>query len=135
MTMTVNPDLRGAELAQAVAEYITAHPDEWNQDDWGYRDAHCGTQMCIAGTAALMTGRAEFIEDENLLGEKVSYLYLTYGLDFVETGAAVLDLDRKSAVDLFYNFQSYGAEGVGAMWHKLASLYPEGAITIPPEYL
>lgn len=130
MTMTINPDLRGAELAQAVAEYITAHPEEWDQDNWGTRDTECGTQMCIAGTAALMTGCADF--------DYAGYLSLlsgtNYSEDWTHTGRELLGLTPEQARDLFVNFMGYGESGLREMWHRVASLYPEGAITIPAEY-
>lgn len=130
MSITVNPELRGAELAQAVAEYITAHPEEWDQSDWGFRSPGCGTQMCIAGTAALMTGQAEFVGyDLRLIGDGDSYTE-----DWVKTGRALLGVTPDQARDLFLGFIDHGASGVREMWRRVASLYPEGAITIPVEY-
>lgn len=48
--MTVN-----TPLLRKVLNFVTDHPDEWNQGVWAVRSA-CGTTACIAGHTVLMTG-------------------------------------------------------------------------------
>lgn len=43
-------------LLRKTLEYIEEHPDEWNQDSWAERRSGCGTTMCVAGTAAYLSG-------------------------------------------------------------------------------
>lgn len=44
-----------AELAYKVLDYIDAHPEQWDQDEW------CGTAQCFAGWAvSLSIGNPEF---------------------------------------------------------------------------
>lgn len=38
------------ELANLVLKEIKAHPDEWEQNSWAYRN-ECGTAYCFAGWA------------------------------------------------------------------------------------
>lgn len=46
--MTINVDL----LRQTL-EYITAHPEEWDQEQWAIKDS-CGTAYCAAGTTVVL---------------------------------------------------------------------------------
>lgn len=42
-------------LAYLVLDHIDAHPDSWDQADWG-RKNDCGTRACFAGWAVLLAG-------------------------------------------------------------------------------
>jgi len=42
-------------LADTVIGVIETHPETHNQHDWGYETA-CGTTMCVAGHAAVLSG-------------------------------------------------------------------------------
>jgi hypothetical protein len=42
-------------LLRKTMEYIEAHPQEWDQDEWVAKGS-CGTTMCFAGTAAYLMG-------------------------------------------------------------------------------
>ncbi len=46
---------RNDELIDKVIDYIREHPEEWNQDVWGFK-APCGTEACFAGHALLLSG-------------------------------------------------------------------------------
>lgn len=45
-------------LLRKVLDHIDAHPDEWNQNEWGIQTerSSCGTAFCIAGHVAVMSG-------------------------------------------------------------------------------
>lgn len=42
-------------LAYSVLDHIDAHPESWDQADWG-RKNDCGTRACFAGWAVLLAG-------------------------------------------------------------------------------
>lgn len=46
-------------LLRKTLEYITAHPEEWDQAYWGTRvinDNACNTSHCLAGHAVVLNG-------------------------------------------------------------------------------
>jgi len=45
--------IRNDELIDQVMGHLREHPQEWNQSRWV---SDCGTQMCFAGHAMLMSG-------------------------------------------------------------------------------
>lgn len=50
------------DLLRRVLQQIDDHPDTWNQDCYARKTA-CGTQFCIAGHAAVMSGfKVKFAE-------------------------------------------------------------------------
>lgn len=58
---------KGIKLLRRVKRHILAHPKTYRQDKW-----HCGTAMCIAGHAAMMSGLVVGVKKvEMLTGEKV----------------------------------------------------------------
>lgn len=44
------------ELLEKIREQIIAHPEQHDQQLWGFK-ADCGTTHCIAGWAAVLTGQ------------------------------------------------------------------------------
>jgi hypothetical protein len=46
------PDL---PLLKKAVEYVDAHPEEWDQEEW-YAEDHCGTVACLAGRTCLLAG-------------------------------------------------------------------------------
>lgn len=134
---------RGAALAQEVAEYITDHPDEWDQGSWG-----CGTTACFGGRALLMTGRAVMNRDHHR-GDFLRFADGTYEqtLGFSGVAGDLLELDFRAAYGLFYdswdapegpdgepNWDLPANEKVKLMWRKLTELYGADKITTPEEY-
>lgn len=135
-------DKRGAALAQAVAEYITEHPEEWDQGTWG-----CGTRACLGGRALIMTGLAEIRPYE---GTGVEVLELV-GPQPLGTSSSVagklLELDSDAAYSLFYDPWELDEDEEGSvdldtpieirvqrMWQKLTELYGSDKITTPEAY-
>lgn len=53
MQPPVNLPKRNIQLLRDTIDYIDAHPDEHDQDDWVQP---CGTAFCYAGHAALLAG-------------------------------------------------------------------------------
>ena len=43
------------DLMQKTMDYIEAHPEEWDQDEW-----RCETTMCFAGWAVALSGNYFF---------------------------------------------------------------------------
>lgn len=134
-------DKRGAELAQEVAEYITAHPDEWDQGTWG-----CGTTACFGGRSLLMTGQAEIHEYDGT-GVEVLYLNGNTPPGNAEAAGKLLELNGDQANSLFYDpwelvrdeegnfdFETPIETRVKQMWQKLTELYGSDKITTPEEY-
>lgn len=132
MTITVNPTLRGAELAQATAEYITEHPEEWNQEHWISANS-CGTTACVAGTAVLIVGLR--ITDEAVPVVAASALGFNY---YTNDDIRDLFLGQwyREAEDEVFELPPLLPlnDRLTEMWHRIAGLYPEGAITIPEQY-
>lgn len=118
--------MANAEHCREVLDYLLTHPDvhdqtSWCQDDEAFLDEEdnlCGTTMCIAGTAAFLSGRMVFrkrfgelsavcdgvplmerADGFNSRGEQVA----DCGEWFEEVGAEYLGLDRSQAHDLFMN--------------------------------
>jgi len=132
---------RGAALAQKVAEYITEHPDEWDQDKWA-----CGTKACFGGRAMILTGlgRTEMTEWGY---ESLVFVHPdSESGGFSETAGQLLGLDWDNAYSLFYDPWEYNKDKDGDvidrtplqdkvrnMWQKLTELYGD-KITTPEEY-
>lgn len=134
-------ELRGAPLAKAVAEYITAHPEEWDQGQWGI-ETDCGTTACFAGWTLILTDRAEF-ERGVLAGSNASVplrASLLLGKDFDslffwdpdEEYREQLELDGLEEDILDIVVPVY--DKLKEMWQRVATYYPKGAITIPEDY-
>lgn len=51
----MSADSINVDRLRAALEHITAHPEEWKQDNWAERTA-CGTACCLGGTVALQAG-------------------------------------------------------------------------------
>ena len=51
-------DMTKLPLLRKVLEHITAHPEEHDQNYWGYRSLllGCGTTHCIGGWALVLSG-------------------------------------------------------------------------------
>jgi hypothetical protein len=135
--------LRGAALAQKVGEYITEHPDEWNQTEWGVTGS-CGTTMCVAGTATWLTGGQW---DTDVYSDR--YDAFITGPDGEHVGnwaAEVLQAEKWDAGDgcgsgdadrLFMWTPNSWRDTQGQLsqlWDKLEELYGRDNITRPKGY-
>lgn len=136
-------ELRGAPLAQAVCEYITAHPEEWNQDNWGIED-DCGTTARFAGWTLLLTDSAWF-ENGILAGSSFSIseqasllLGRNFGMLFYwnpdEEYRLGLELNEGRHEEEARNESLSIEEKLCELWHRVARYYSAGEITIPEEY-
>lgn len=52
-----------AALIRKVMAHIRAHPEGWNQNDWG----GCGMSHCFGGWALVLGGRGDLLDDDHLL--------------------------------------------------------------------
>lgn len=91
----LDEDLRGAELAQRILEEIEARPDSHKQSSWG---TSCGTKACIAGWAAIITGKAVFTDQ----GMGVLELVTTDQRNFDIVAGELLELSPADADKLFF---------------------------------
>jgi|SRR6266850_2920309 len=146
MGIIVNSELRGAALAQATAEYITAHPEEWDQGTWGNKDPECGTIACFGGTACFIAGEAEWYEDSD--GSGYGHLNSANGrtdMDFTRVAQTLLGLGDHVSNGLFFGNWEFNRTKTGNidntpirdkvrnMWAKMVELYGD-KITVPEEY-
>lgn len=46
------------DVLRRTLEYVLAHPEEYSQTTWGYRELPCQTVFCVAGHAAVTVGGA-----------------------------------------------------------------------------
>jgi len=106
--------LRGKELAQYIVDMLERDPDLHEQDTWG-RETPCGTTMCIAGHAAFLTGKAEFVHQEAPYS-KIKTLMITDpdfegdrldGFDYL--AADLLNLPESEANAIFYTMDNLAA--------------------------
>lgn len=55
----LNAPVPNLPLLRKVLDHIDAHPEEWHQSLWGMETSNaCGTALCIAGHAMVMSGYA-----------------------------------------------------------------------------
>lgn len=111
------------ELLRKVLEHITAHPDEHDQEVWARRTA-CGTAMCLAGHAVVMTGHRI---DWSLLDIGGLATFTTTGEIIEAVAERELGLDLGQSVELFS-----AANTLARLW-MLAAELTDGEITPPPE--
>lgn len=110
-------------------EHITAHPEEWVQEEWGIQRS-CGTAYCVAGTAIahLTTHRIHWVP-MRVDGAQVSRLgdVTVNGIVIGVVAAArdVLGLDARQAEVLFN-----ASNTLGDLWH-FAHRWTRGEIEIP----
>ncbi len=129
-TVTWEPTGRvNVELLRKVLEFITEHPDEWEQAEWLSRST-CGTAGCVAGWAVVMDGQEIEWEpdvlDNGLTGYRASGT--KQGLRIDDAAREALGLTPFEASEMFmaYNDLPY-------LWH-LAREFTGGEIE-PPEEL
>lgn len=136
------------KLREAL-EYVTAHPEEWNQGVWAKRTA-CGTACCLAGRIVLQAGheldyfpeerydydRGEFVRTGHWIAddivpdkkypegaaiEKVAERALNYSPQkYIEMGEDYWDM-----ADLFEGYNS-----LRDLW-EIANKLTDGKIEVP----
>ena len=119
-------------LAQQVLDHVEAHPENHDQGNWGKKN-ECGTTMCIAGTAALLSGSAHFEQIRHpyhnnaylRINEDIAHNYR--GDTFFELGKDLLGLEAEDAFQIFYCLENdkakealrYVANGKQVDWDKI----------------
>lgn len=152
MSIVVNPELRGAALAQVTAEYITAHPEEWDQGTWGNKEPECGTTACFGGTACVFAGVAEWFSDK--FDSDYGYLDIVdtsfQTQSFADIAQKLLGLDNADRDSLFFGSWEYNKTTIDGdvfsvdentptedkirnLWAKMVELYGD-EIVVPGEY-
>lgn len=121
-----------AELAYKVLDYIEAHPEQHDQDEFLHASReldelfdrrefvpvttdvviqHCGTTACFAGWTALLSGKTLHasgnVRDDD--GRTI---------DIERAAADLLGIDQEAACDLFY-----GADDLGEVRDAVAEIF------------
>jgi hypothetical protein len=95
--------VENVDLLRTVMEHVTRHPDQLDMDVWGVRYA-CGTEMCIAGWAAVF---AEAEQNWQTLGSENVPVLSAVKIDErwrgpEEAAEVLLGLTREDADRLFF---------------------------------
>jgi hypothetical protein len=102
-------------------EYITAHPEEWDQSTWGRRTTRsCGTVACLAGNTVLHA-------DEEVVWELGRMIGVNDGQSIPERARELLGLNEVEAEDLFA-----GGNSLRMLW-RMASRFTDGEIQVPED--
>jgi hypothetical protein len=115
--MTIN-----VPLLRKILEHITAHPAEWNQQNWGLQ-TDCGTAFCVAGHAVAMTGHTLVWRGQMLVG--------------VDDGRTAADIRRTAREELGLTGEQAGVlfesdNTLRELW-EYASDFTDGEIQVPAE--
>lgn len=92
-------------LMKRVLSYIKKHPKEWDQGAWGVQRPACGTAMCFAGHAIVMSGGKLIYDDPDSEGfrDAVGCRFPHRATeDIGDAAARVLGINNYDASDLFY---------------------------------
>jgi hypothetical protein len=124
-------------LLRKTLEYVTAHPERWEQGYW-IRSTPCGTTACLAGTVVLHAGyrpHRDFAAESRML----SYVHVGPDVpvprvradvaEVREVAKLLLGLDEDEATRLFYSRNT-----LRDLW-RLASHLTGGEIEVPAEPL
>lgn len=111
-------------LLRKALEHITAHPDEWKQDEWAKKTA-CGTACCVAGHVTLMQGHEIDFDRADTYGAMVKY---------TSTGEYIEDVARRELglTDIQAEAMFHPSNRLHSLW-SMASSFTDGEITVPPE--
>ncbi|AER47527.1 hypothetical protein CL96_gp101 [Mycobacterium phage Firecracker] len=120
------------EMAKIVLDWAEKHPDNHDQDTWGYRgDTECGTTMCIAGTACVVDPNTEV----RWLGLSMHNMVQVRGArttTAIEIRAAdLLGLDEEQAARLFFDANNKEALDL-LRWH-IAALESRADSRVAPD--
>lgn len=120
-----------AVLLTKALEYITAHPEEWNQCCWVRYRPGCGTTACLAGTTVVLAGydidwtRGH---QKHPNGTVVAGL-TTDGTAIEDRARMLLGLHPDAAEYLFH----YYGDDLGALWRR-AAVVSGGRVEVPSEF-
>lgn len=109
-------------LLRKELEFITAHPEHWNQDVWLEKHTECGTVGCLAGNTLLHTDNVTCYS--NVRSRDVFYEPLGEW-SWTWEAKKVLGLTIQQADKLFYEHNT-----LYDLW-RLANKYTDGEIEIP----
>jgi hypothetical protein len=140
MPYTIQPELRGVDLLDAIIEQIEREPHTWDQGVW---HSSCGTQHCVAGWAEVITGNYDntYVNlDINLNLEsdllKISpengrYLFWTHRtLDEIKQFAVILRAGFTDGRDIEgYDYDGYDKRGFSRQGHDKYGYDEEGYST------
>jgi hypothetical protein len=116
-------------LLRKTLEYITAHPEEHDQRNWGVKTA-CGSSYCLAGHAVVLAGHEIDWHSPDLvrMGMRSSCHALTDGRYISDAAREELGLDPERAARLFD-----ANNDLGTLW-RLASEYTDGEVEVPADF-
>ncbi|QPO16584.1 hypothetical protein SEA_TELAVIV_98 [Mycobacterium phage TelAviv] len=123
------------EMAKIVLDWAEKHPDNHDQDTWGYRgDTECGTTMCIAGTACVVDPNTEV----RWLGLSMHNMVRVRGKRTATTAieiraADLLGLDEEQAAHLFFDANNKEALDL-LRWHIAALESAADELTAKVQY-
>lgn len=148
MTHTLTPE--AVAHLQGTLDYITAHPQEWDQSDWCSTTA-CGTTACVAGHLALRAGLVRIVEEvwdgdteyyaRPILDGQESEWTLTaassLGIPLVQdedhcsccSSLVVEDYDTRHQLNILFR----GDNDLSAVWQEAQAL-AGGRLTVPAEF-
>lgn len=111
------------DLMLAVREQIREHPEQHDQAYWAQKK-DCGTTLCIAGWAAVLSGRqVEWLDDEDVIsvwleGDEGLWGRMIpdaarelLGLDYMESIALFMQRDNAAALELLDRMIVAGKNG------------------------
>lgn len=126
--MTVN-----VELLRKVLEHITAHPEEWRQEEWATA-TKCGTAFCLAGHVALTVGHEINFDGGQTIWDQPgvrSTDSVAGGRRIADVAADALGIDAFAAAKgrggLFYPHNT-----LADLW-RIAGELTDGEIVAPPD--
>jgi hypothetical protein len=111
-------------------EYVTIHPERWNQHQWIQQTA-CGTVGCLAGNTVLHAGAQPLFGYNNSdHDDQASFVEIERGDDRHRTSVSraareLLGLTDDQAEDLFHPLNS-----LHRLW-SLAARFTDGEIKVP----
>jgi hypothetical protein len=113
-------------VLRKALEHITAHPEEWNQEEWIRTDS-CGTVCCLAGTVAMQAGYKPFFVSD--FGSTAYMVTSPEGEGrFVRSAAReLMNLDEENSQLLFS-----GGNSLSTLW-TMASTMTNGEIQVPED--
>jgi hypothetical protein len=115
-------------LLRKVLEHVTAHPEEWEQGQWGIQvDTACGSAHCVAGHAAMMAGAKPVWNVHARTMENVTIPETGEAKSVFRYAAEVLGLSDAQGMRMFDAFNT-----LPKLW-QFAVDYTKGEITMPEE--
>ena len=128
-----------APILRKALEHITAHPEEWDQNQWAARDTLCGTSCCLAGTIAVQQGYKFVFEKGKSSTTYASKDGLSAYIPHVAAAELLGCQVASFACDAVAEYPAVrqmfdGANGLPELW-RMANRLTDGEIEIPEEFL